>query len=156
MRRRWNRILLVLLIASIAFFYPLLAPTPHRIDRAHADLIVQGMTKEQVEAIFGVPAGEYDWAEQEPHSSVNLKIARLYRSVHASRFAVKRAEDGSVISYLVHSIQPSPRTSLTWTSRHGTFMVWFDDNDLVRSTNSWAEVRIVPPWQRWWNQVWKK
>src|SRR5262245_17389059 len=155
MRRRWNRMLLAALIASIMFFYPLLAPTPHRIDQAHADLIVRGMTQEQVEAIFGVPAGEYDWAQEEADSRVRLKIARLYRSVHASRFAVKRAEDGSVISYLVHSIHQS-RTSLTWTSRHGTFMVWFDDNDLVHSTNSWTEVRIVPPWQRWWNQYWNK
>jgi len=62
--RRWKQIVLALLIASIALFYPLLAPTPHRIDQGHADLIVQGMTKEQVEAIFGVPAGQYDWAEE--------------------------------------------------------------------------------------------
>jgi len=52
----WKRILLSLLIASITFFYPLLAPTPHRIDQAHADLITKGMPREQVEAIFGVPS----------------------------------------------------------------------------------------------------
>src|SRR5262245_63526578 len=65
MPRRWNRMLLAALIASITFFYPLLAPSPHRIDPDHFEFIVAGMTKEQVEAIFGVPAGKYDWAEDD-------------------------------------------------------------------------------------------
>ena len=55
--RRWNRIPLAALIVLITFLYPLLAPTPHRIDGVHADLITTGLTKDQVEAIFGVPAG---------------------------------------------------------------------------------------------------
>src|SRR5437773_11169837 len=61
-RLRW---LVAIALVGLLGLYPLLAPTPHRIDQAHADLIVQGMTKEQVEAIFGVPAGQYDWAEQD-------------------------------------------------------------------------------------------
>lgn len=65
MRRRWTRMPLITLIVLITFLYPLLAPTPHRIDQTHADFIVRGMTKQQVEAIFGVPAGSYDWAEPE-------------------------------------------------------------------------------------------
>ena len=88
MRRRWNRMLLAVLIASIALFYPLLAPTPHRIDQAHADLIVRGMTKEQVELIFGVPAGEYDWAEVKLDESVFYRTATSY-------FAVIIHEDGA-------------------------------------------------------------
>src|SRR6266581_1418040 len=60
-RLRW---LVAIGLVGLLGLYPLLAPTPHRIDRAHADLIVQGMTKEQVEAIFGVPVGQYDWAEE--------------------------------------------------------------------------------------------
>jgi hypothetical protein len=42
--------------------YPLLAPPPHRIDEAHFQLIAEGMTEAEVEAIFGVPAGSYDSA----------------------------------------------------------------------------------------------
>jgi hypothetical protein len=152
--RRWKRILLSLLVVLITFFYPLLAPTPHHIDQAHADLIVHGMTKEQVEAIFGVPAGQYDWAEEAPHTRVRVYISSRLRSVHA--YAIKRADIGGEISQLVQGIHESPRTSLTWTSRHGSFMVWFDHNELVRSTDSWTAVRIVPPWQRFWNQLWNK
>jgi hypothetical protein len=74
--RRWKQLLLALLIASITFFYPLLAPTPHRIAQAHADLIIAGMTKEQVEAIFGVPEGSYDWAEHEIHP-VHLRLIEV-------------------------------------------------------------------------------
>jgi hypothetical protein len=138
--------LLFILIVSITFFYPLLAPTPHRIDQAHAKLIVQGMTKQQVEAIFGVPAGSYDWAEPES----------------ISPFMIWFDLDGDV---LVHQnggssavlLQGFPRrTNGTWTSRHGAFTVWFDMNDHVVGTNAATEVRIVPPWQRWWRSYWKK
>jgi hypothetical protein len=45
---------------------------------------------------------------------------------------------------------------LTWTSRHGAFIVWFDEWERVVSVNSSTDVRIVPPWQRWWNQYLKK
>src|SRR5438128_3815124 len=65
MRHFWNRSLLAALLVLITFLLPFLAPTPHRIDRTHCELITKGMTKDQVEAIFGVPAGQYDWAEQD-------------------------------------------------------------------------------------------
>jgi hypothetical protein len=61
--RNWLRLFSAVALVCLLGLYPILAPPAHRIDQAHADLIVQGMTKEQVEAIFGVPAGEYDWAE---------------------------------------------------------------------------------------------
>src|SRR5262245_49350491 len=63
MKRRFRRGMLAALIAGVTFFYPLLAPTPHRIDEAHFRQIQPGMTRAQVEAIFGAPPGEYDWAE---------------------------------------------------------------------------------------------
>lgn len=63
MRHRIRRGMLAALIAGVTFFYPLLAPTPHRIDDAHLQQILPGMTRAQVEAIFGAPPGEYDWAE---------------------------------------------------------------------------------------------
>jgi hypothetical protein len=36
--------------------WTMLAPPPHRIDEAHFQLITEGMTGAEVEAIFGVPA----------------------------------------------------------------------------------------------------
>jgi hypothetical protein len=152
MCRRWNRILLAALIVLITFLYPLLAPTPHRIDPAHADLIVRGMTKEQVETIFGVPAGEYDWAEAAGGLALWHYRGRLALRLSRENLVARR---NRAVAVATNVRGPIPVSILTWTSRHGSFAVWFDDNDLV-STNAMTEVRIVPPWQRWWNQFWKK
>jgi hypothetical protein len=154
--RRWNRMLLAALIVLITFLYPLLAPTPHRIDPAHADLIVQGMTKEQVEAIFGAPAGDYDWAEEIGRTRLRFYLTRIHLSIHGEMLAMKRHADSKVASATVDVREYHPRTSLTWTSRHGSFAVWFDEFERVVSTDTWSEVRVVPPWQRWWTRVWKK
>jgi hypothetical protein len=148
--RCWKRILLALLIVSLTFFYPLLAPTPHRIDQAHADLIVQGMTKEQVEAIFGVPAGQYDWAEENRDAFVYFQTAISY-------YALSIREDGAAeqIVMPVRPVKLHLHTSMTWTSRHGSFSVRFDQDERVASKSASPQVRIVPPWQRWW-RVWKQ
>jgi hypothetical protein len=149
---RWKRLFLAVLIVSITFLFPLLAPTPHRIDRAHADLIVQGMTKDQVEAIFGVPAGAYDWAEPD-----SLSPFMTWFDFDGDGFAdvlVHRNGGGPTLSPVL--VWTPRRTSLTWISRHGSFTVWFDINENVVTTNAVTEVRIVPPWQRWWNRYWKK
>src|SRR5947207_1673873 len=69
MKHRIRRGSLVALIAGITFFYPLLAPTPHRIDETHFSLVEKGMSRAEIEAIFGVPPGEYDWAEGQPITS---------------------------------------------------------------------------------------
>src|SRR5262245_40071369 len=162
MRRRWNRMLLVALIASIAFFYPLLAPTPHRIDQAHADLIVRGMTKEQAEAIFGVPAGQYDWAEDGGRERylIYLGLLELHRTRLDAKLrkALVAQDDGAneVVLSALSRVQQLPKTGFVWTSRHGSFMVWFDENERVISTRVWSDVRVVPPWQRWWSRHWKK
>jgi hypothetical protein len=55
--RRLLRATSVVLLLGTLFLYSLLAPTPHRIDEAHFQLITEGMTEAEVEAIFGVPAG---------------------------------------------------------------------------------------------------
>jgi len=156
--RRWKRILLSLLIVSITFLYPLLAPTPHRIDEAHADLITAGMTQEQVEAIFGVPEGSYDWAEL----AIPPAHLVLIEVISRERFAAK-LRAASIIGAagnnptVLQAISPVHyQTSITWTSRRGAFIVWFDEWERVVSVNASIDVRIVPPWQRWWNQYWKK
>jgi outer membrane protein assembly factor BamE (lipoprotein component of BamABCDE complex) len=158
MRRAWNRILLAAVIVSITFLYPLLAPTPHRIDQAHADLIVQGMTKEQVEAIFGVPAGQYDWAEED--RDVVLMKYRKMISVYYTQVARRTIDQDGVPTQIVgalHRAKPHwPQTSMTWTSRHGSFTIWFDEGERVASTSALRQVHIALPWQRWWTRVWKK
>src|SRR5262245_24683100 len=116
--RGWKQILLALLITSIVFFYPLLGPTPHRIDRAHADLIMERMTKDQVEAIFGVAAGQYDWAEEEEETYRHILILHSYSYIQRGR---ERPNDGRVISQSMQKIRKSPWTQLTWTSRKGSF-----------------------------------
>jgi len=148
--RRWKQIVLALLIASIALFYPLLAPTPHRIDQGHADLIVQGMTKEQVEAIFGMPAGQYDWAEE------SLDRFVRYSTTAISYFTIYEDGAGEQIVTPVRSAKLHLHTSMTWNSRHGSFPVRFDQDERVSSKSASRQVRIVPPWQHWWNQYWKK
>src|SRR5439155_10645107 len=129
---------LAAVIVLITCLYPLLAPTPHRIDRVHADLITAGMTKHQVEAIFGVPAGSYDWAEEGGHQRflVYLRLIEV-EALHRTELAAKRRKtllalddsgDEVVLGALRESRVPF-QTSLTWTSRHGSFMVWFDENE---------------------------
>jgi hypothetical protein len=169
MKRRIARASMLFLLLVTTFFYPLLAPTPHRIDQAHADRIAVGMTRTQVEAIFGVPAGQYDWAEQDPSTRAWLSIVRIYTSRRWETVAVGESvavepvwQEGSVFFNSDGSVVPVrlwpgiAQHSLTWTGRHGSFTIWFDQHDNVTSTRGRNEVRVVPPWQRWWRSVWNK
>ena len=60
MRRYLKHGVPVGLFLLVTLFYPLLAPTPHRIDEAHFKQIRIGMTLEEVASIFGAPPGKYD------------------------------------------------------------------------------------------------
>ena len=44
----------------------------------------------------------------------------------------------------------------TWTSPRGTMSIGFDPKDRVYLKHSSTDVRVVPPWQRWWRSYWKK
>ena len=156
MRSFWSRSLLAALLVLITFLFPFLAPTPHRIDRAHADLIVQGMTKEQVEAIFGVPVGQYDWAEENGRGVYLRAFLGQITSTRLIDSTGKGDGGNAVVLGALLAIREPPQTSLTWTSRHGSFTIWFDENEHVVSSDAWTDVRIVPPWQRWWTRLWKK
>src|SRR5262245_36823777 len=72
-----SRIVLIVVLTGLLGLYPLLAPPPHRIDQSHANLIKKGMSREQVEAIFGVPPGDCDWAEAEKHTTTLLFLSDL-------------------------------------------------------------------------------
>jgi len=171
---RFSRLLLIALLAVVAGFYPLLAPTPHRIDREHFDLIQVGMTKAEVEAIFGVPPGSYDWAEAESYfhvmrvrAAVQLEMAEMLQrraTAQSQRKATTETTTELAIN-LEHAramerqaaaevmFEILARVSETWASRHGAFTVRFDnDGRVVSKTDAWG-VRIVPPWQRWWKAI---
>ena len=163
---KWMRRLLVLTILALLGLYPLLAPPAHRIDQAHCDRITAGMTRQQVEGILGVPAGDYDWAEAEPHSlfwSYVVFTERRDQSRQTQRFYGEALELAAVPQHLVinevnletspiYTIRPGPITHARWTSRHGAFTVWFDERGLVTSATRDGDVKIVPPWQRWWRK----
>jgi hypothetical protein len=146
---RLARLLLLAAVAGVGFVYPLLAPTQHRIDQAHFELIQGGMTKADVEAIFGVPAGRYDWAEPEPRR-YRLMISTIALA-QASQVDVKQDKHvQTAIRFLLKSADAG--VTETWVGRHGAFRVHFDSNDRVLWTHE-DEVRIVPPWQRWWQTL---
>src|SRR5262245_4643041 len=124
MKYKFSRALLAALIASITFFYPLLAPVPHRIDEAHFKLIEKGMPYSQILAIFGVRPGDYDWAEAD-------------RQIAPSLFHISQ-------------MKPDFFRTRSWASRNGAFYVFFDESDRVLWKWHCPAVRIVSPWQRAW------
>jgi hypothetical protein len=147
MRHHLRHLALALLIC-MAFVYPLLAPAPHRIDEKHYRLIRPGMTEAEVEAIFGVPAGAYDWAVADAISLAILsdleKKLHLEAEWHARRHPEQRPAQAS-----------GRPTVKTWTSRHGVFGFGFDRHGKIAMTGAGAEirVRIEYPWRRWWRQL---
>jgi hypothetical protein len=157
---RWPRRLIVLFLVGLLGLYPLLAPPPHRIDKAHCDLIKKGMTKDEVESIFGAPPGEYDFTEQK-----SFGYLTVVRAVKFARVKATIVEDLSRADLSGLAVQPLsvkrlsthvrlwPTDWKTWTGRHGAFTVLFDEQGQVVSTSGPHEVTIVPPWQRWWKKL---
>jgi hypothetical protein len=123
-------------LVGVSVIFPLLA-SPHRIDETHFRLIASGMSEAEVEAVFGVPAGEYDWAVSQLLSMDEL-IVRALASADVRPYR-------SVAGESIDSFK-------TWTSRHGSFRLWFDDRAKVMPIIQRGEVRIEPPWQRWWHE----
>ncbi len=136
MCRLWSRLILVGLILSITFLYPLLAPPAHRIDKAHFEMIQPGMTRAEVEAIFGVPPGEYNWAEAKE------------MVVIGKSFVLALGVDSDTVQELEY-------TQCNWISPQGSFSISFDEQGRVDHKIGPLQIDIVPPWQRWW-RAWKK
>ena len=142
MRRSKLRVLVPLVTVTVVFAFPLLAPTPHRIDQAHFGLIQAGMSRADVEAIFGVPPGQYGWAEQSPPAS----WVAIFDGTASTLWI-----DEKIKPFLVGWT----RDVVCWVSPHGAFAINFDAQGRVRWKSS-GESRIVPPWQRWWTAVWER
>jgi len=150
-----------MLLALIALFYPLLAPRPHRIDETHFDLIRVGMTEAEVEAIFGAPAGSYDWAVQQHDGSFvvfalidwgadqNVGVSINQGGFIAGLSAPRTAQQWT---WLADGRQDQPLFK-RWISRHGAFSVELDRNGRVGAVGMSGTTRIEPPWQRWWRKI---
>jgi hypothetical protein len=150
--RRLSRLLLLALLVSVLGLYPLLAPPAHRIDQTHFDLIRVGMDKAEVEAIFGVPSGEYDWAEPaSPYIWDMLYFDRVHVAYERA-FNLKLAQ-AVALEWDVRFMRLPETVRETWTSKHGAFTVLFDHDQCVISMTGERGVRIVPPWQRWWKAI---
>jgi hypothetical protein len=150
-KHRFRRAVILVLLLMITFVFPLLAPPQHRIDPEHFRLIKGGMTEAELEAIFGVPAGGYDWAVRSPDYPINVltlfapSIQDGFPPLQAALF--REVQDGSGMS------KPNLRAR-TWVSRHGVFHVILDERGRVAITGSgWETVRIEPPWRKWWDKL---
>jgi hypothetical protein len=133
MRRFISRFLLIALLAVIIGFYSLLAPTPHRIDEAHFELIKVGMTKAEVAAMFGVPAGQYDWAEPASLARIQLWMSAV-RLAEAQQVRDRQLQLGIRFLNALEAANEGG-VSESWVSRHGDFRVHFDGNNRVLLDN---------------------
>jgi hypothetical protein len=130
--QRFLRMIAVKFLVGATFVYPLVAPPSHRIDEAHFRLIRAGMTEAEVEGIFGVPAGVYDWV---------MVLEEKYQTVIAP-------DPYSNAIVAIHT-QYDPE-SRVWISRHGIYGVTVDQENCVRTVHGFiGGPRIEPPWKRW-------
>jgi hypothetical protein len=170
--RKWPRVLIAGLIIGQLGPYPLLAPPAHRIDTAHFERIQNGMTLAEVESIFGQPAGNYDWAVAEANETAIWNLSSPTTSVSGFRYSTTIAVDSFSndstwidLNTTVLPIKTSRRhyttvfggligsDNKTWTSRHGSGAIWFDENLRVTGKSGWGESRIEPPWSKWWKKI---
>src|SRR5688572_28634593 len=122
MKRRIARTALLLAVAGILFFYPLIAPPAHRIDESHLAMVRPGMTEADVEGIFGVPPGEYDWAVANDAGAIwlDLAIQSPWSAPKQYRYTVTMLRAGD-LDLAVNSWTRADYYTRTWTSRHGAF-----------------------------------
>ena len=168
MRKR-QRLSIAGLLICLLGLYPLLAPPAHRIDQDHFELIQNGMTLGEVESIFGQPAGNYDGAVAEGVNAlfVDLVVANFTpdgrRLLPSGTLSVDFDGDGfldlhaqsqgGLRTVVWSDLTGSSRAAKTWTSRHGTCTISFDQHGRVCGNAGWGESRVVPPWQTWWKKL---
>jgi hypothetical protein len=158
MKCRFGRGLLVALLLTILFFYPLQAPPPHRIDADHYALIRNGMSLDEVELILGVPAGRYDWAVPKSPSIViwdsfstdNVPtISGIVDARSASPTTFVSAVDFDYADVVFSGSRVGRQ--VRWIGRHGAGTIWFDDQWRVVGKSGWGETNLEPPWHNWRN-----
>jgi hypothetical protein len=157
------KLVIVVLVVGITGIYPLVAPPCHRIDNQHFQRIKKGMTRTQVETIFGVPSGEYgaevnaelmrrQIAEELMDEATEVFVARLLR------MSAPNAGLPSDLQKVSHDVRerieitkvdltvPLDQLSL-WTSRRGAVAVLFDSNGCVRAQSFRDQVRVLTMWE---------
>ena len=176
MRRFLSRSSLVLLLLIVTLFYPLLAPPAHRIDKDHFELIQKGMTLDEVEAIFGKPPGNYDWAVADGATIRLWNVATgnqiwtgsagngvKYETIVVDTFsndalwadvvAVASPKTTKTRYFTTLFVESGTTANIkTWTSRHGTCMIWFDQKSRVSGKTGWETSRVELPWSKWWKK----
>ena len=154
MKRRIGRSLVVIGLAAITLLLPLLVSS-HRIDEAHRNLIREGMTAAEVESIFGVPAGTYDWAVRDEMEW--RRLAHYGHLMHLARLEAISLEkpQAAAAEKFALAIRDSnwAENVQTWTSRHGSVTIGFDPEGYVNWVSGWQKVRIEPPWKKWWDKI---
>ena len=151
--QRFLRIMVVMLLVGMLLLYPLLAPTPHRIDEAHFELITVGMTEADVEGIFGVPAGSYDWARP---NQVHLYLITL---LEAQELAVQFELNQRVVQHepgfriVVPPLDTVARENKNWVGRHGAFTITLDQHGRVVSKHHLGATEIEFPWRDHWRKL---
>jgi hypothetical protein len=172
--RKWARLLVAGFIVTLLGLYPLLAPPIHRIDKDHAELIKQGMTYAEVESVFGQPPGNYDWAVADEANiwvwdvatGAKLRGLNSYSTLVIDGFSSDSSLWGEAATITLPS-RTKTRTYTTWllgarfgvnakswTSRHGTCTIFFDEELRVTgSMTDWGHTRVEPPWLKW-RQKW--
>jgi hypothetical protein len=155
MKRRLSRCLVIGLLAAITLFFPLLA-SPHRIDEAHRNLIREGMTAAEVESIFGVPPGRYDWAVPDETYLYRYKLYLALLSLADRQFESETDQPPGAPVRTVVDV-PKRRALIdrteSWTSRHGSVMIGFDAAGRVGWISGWHQARIEPLWKKWWEKI---
>jgi hypothetical protein len=150
MKRRLRRTAALALLVGVTFFYPLLAPPAHRIDLDHLRLVKQGMTEADVEAVFGVPAGGYDWVVQGDAWRVAAFIpleGAIFDVAGDHQLAF------SATTMFISARHGRHCTFKTWYSRHGVYHVAFNEQGRVAATGSWGKSGLKPAWRVWWEKV---
>ena len=153
MKRRIGRSLVAVALVALTLLLPLLL-SPHRIDEAHRNLIREGMTAADVENIFGVPAGTYDWAVLDERDGRRLAYYRVL-ALYEQAIAIKSAQTSPTAKQLAKVFRNSnwAENARTWTSRHGSVTIYFNQAGQVTWLSGWEKVRIEPPWKKWWDKI---
>lgn len=146
MKGRLGRAALVLGVLMTTLAYPLLAPPAHRIDRGHLARIMPGMSEADVEGIFGVPPGDYDWVVQDEKLRIETLIGldgEIFDKVGVNQLAFS----GRTMIVCAQHGGRGMMTFKTWSSRYGVFQVAFNEDGRVAATGAWGDVR--PVWRVW-------
>jgi hypothetical protein len=145
-------------LIAMTLLYPLLAPPVHRIDDSHYRRIKVGMTEADVEAIFGVHPGDYDWAVEEDLSPICLLRDATGGAYGMARLRFNGGRDVALcpIPYLFDdptAVCVERACDLqAWKSRHGVFCVVLEHGRVV-TTYHGGPTRLQPPWARWWRSL---